>query len=969
MQTHYETFEFISEHLIETLSVKVHTFRHKRTGAMHYHLAADDDHKVFMVALRTVPEDSTGVAHILEHTVLCGSERFPVRDPFFMMIRRSINTFMNAFTSSDWTAYPFATENDKDYQNLLQVYMDAVFFPKLDPLDFAQEGHRFEFETMTDANSPLTYKGVVFNEMKGAMSSPVSTLWQVLTGELYPTSTYHYNSGGEPEVIPDLTHQQLVDFHRTHYHPSNAVFMTYGNQNPAMLQADFEALALARFEQPIEPIYVATEQRFNTPKVVEQAYALDEEDVSNKTHIVMGWLLGLNKNPMDVLKGHLLSSVLLDNSASPLRFVLEQTELATAPSPLCGLEDSNKEMAFVVGVQGSEPEHAQAIEDLIINELQRIVKEGVDQSQVEAMLHQLELSQREVGGDSYPYGLELMLAALPAALHEGDPVALLDVDKVLLQLQQEVSHPDFIPKLVQAWLLDNPHRVRLTLKPDTQLSAQREQAEKTKLAQIQAGLTEQQKQAIIEQAVALEQRQAQQDDPNILPKVTKEDVTPEIIQVLPKQTLQQTGGKVTAYERGTNGLVYEQLIVDMPDLTSEEQALMPLFNSCLTEVGSGGRDYLDTQSLQAAVTGGVSARSAVRADLADNTAYHSHFMLTGKALNRHHQDLAILLQQTLLTVDFSETERLRDLVGQIRSSMEHRITGAGHSLAMSAATQAFSPVAQWNFQRSGLAGIQFIKQLDKSLEEESALQAFAQQLAVIRDKIAQAPKQALLVADETGFHQAWSGVSALLDECSGTQIDHLTLAQPSAINHQAWLTSTQVNFCAQAYPAVMWGHDDAPLLSVLSACLRNGFLHSAIREKGGAYGGGASFDAEAGALVMYSYRDPRLMDTFADFERALDWLMTSATQEQVDEAILNIVSAMDKPGSPAGEAKKAFYQELYGRDHAKRTAYRQAVLNADLAQIRAVGERYLQSQATRAVLTQASQSDILTTNGFELIKL
>ncbi len=969
MPTSFETFEFISEDFIDSLSVKVQTFRHKVTGAMHYHLAADDDHKVFMVALHTVPEDSTGVAHILEHTVLCGSERYPVRDPFFMMIRRSINTFMNAFTSSDWTAYPFATENDKDFKNLLDVYMDAVFFPNLDPLDFAQEGHRFEFETPTDASSPLTYKGVVFNEMKGAMSSPVSTLWQVLTSELYPTSTYHYNSGGEPGDIPDLTHAQLVEFHRSHYHPSNAVFMTYGNQTPAQLQADFERLALARFSHPIEPIYVETEQRFSAPKVVEQSYALDEEDTTQKTHIVLGWLLGLNKDPMDVLKGHLLASVLLDNSASPLRFVLEQTELATAPSPLCGLEDSNKEMAFVVGVQGSEPEHAQAVEDLIINELQRIVDEGIDQSHVEAMLHQLELSQREVGGDSYPYGLELMLGALPAALHQGDPVALLDVDKVLLALQEEVSHPDFIPNLVQAWLLDNPHRVRLTLKPDANLNTQREQAEKAKLATIQQTLTAAEQQAIIDQAVALEQRQAQQDDPTILPSVTKDDVNPEIIQVLPKQSEQVAGGKITAYERGTNGLVYQQLIVDMPELTAAEQALMPLFNSCLTEVGSGGRDYLTTQSLQAAVTGGLGARSAVRADILDKTAYHSHFMLIGKALNRHQQDLADLMQQTLLTADFSETARLRDLVAQIRSSMEHRITGAGHSLAMSAAVQAFSPVAQWNFQRSGLAGIQFIKQLDKALQDQTALEDFAHQLAVLRDKIASSPKQALLVADDAGYDPAYAAMGALLNASTTSNAQSLRLAQPTVVQHQAWLTSTQVNFCAQAYPAVMWGHEDAPLLSVMSACLRNGFLHSAVREKGGAYGGGASFDAESGALVMYSYRDPRLMETYADFDRALDWLVTSATQEQVDEAILNIVSAMDKPGSPAGEAKKAFYQELYGRDHDKRVAYRQAVLNADIIGVRALGERYLQAATTRAVVTQASQSDVLTANGFELIKL
>ena len=965
MQTSYETFEFISEHPIESLSVNVLTYRHKVTGAMHYHLAADDEHKVFLVALRTVPEDSTGVAHILEHTTLCSSERYPVRDPFFMMIRRSINTFMNAFTSSDWTAYPFATENDKDYQNLLQVYMDAVFFPRLDPLDFAQEGHRFEFEKMDDASSPLTYKGVVFNEMKGAMSSPISTLWQALTTELYPSSTYHYNSGGDPEVIPELSYQQLVDFHQTHYHPSNSVFMTYGNQKPAALQEEFEKLALARFSDQIEPTYVSTEQRITTPKVVEQTYALDEEDTSQKTHVVLGWLLGLNKDPMDVLKGHLLSSVLLDNSASPLRYVLEQSELATAPSPLCGIEDSNKEMAFVVGLQGTEPQHAEAIERLIINELERIVKEGIDQSHVEAMLHQLELSQREVGGDSYPYGLELMLAALPGALHQGDPVALLDVDKVLLQLQEQVMQPEFIPNLIQAWLLDNPHRVRLTLTPDPELGAKREQAEKAKLAAIQAGLTEAEKQAIIDQAKALEVRQAQEDDPEVLPKVTKEDVDPHLPVIEPKQ--KQSG--FTAYERGTNGLVYQQLIMEMPDLDAEEQALMPLFNSCLTEVGSGGRDYLSTQSLQAAVTGGLSARSAVRADLKNPLKYQSHFVLAGKALNRHQADLSQLMTETLHQVDFSETQRLKDLIAQIRSSMEHRITGAGHSLAMSAASQSFSVAAKWSFERSGLAGIRFIKQLDKALDDEAQLNAFAKNLAQLRDKLAHAPKQGLLVADELGYEQAFTGFTQLLKDPVNSQSGSLALNSPEPISHQAWLTSTQVNFCAQAYPAVMWGHEDAPLLSVLSACLRNGFLHSAIREKGGAYGGGASFDAEAGAFVFFSYRDPRLMDTYADFERALNWLMTDATQAQVDEAVLNVVSAMDKPGSPAGEAKKAFFQDLYGRSHERRTAYRQAVLNADLAQLQAVAQRYLQAQPTRAVVTQTSQSDILTANGFELFKL
>ena len=346
----HSAFEFKNAHFIETLNLTVEHYQHNVTGAAHYHLATDDPQNVFLVALRTVPMDSTGVAHILEHTTLCGSEKYPVRDPFFMMIRRSLNTFMNAFTSSDWTAYPFATENRKDFQNLLQVYMDAVFFPELNELDFSQEGHRFEFEEMTNPDSDLTYKGVVFNEMKGAMSSPVSTLWQTLTSELYPTNTYHYNSGGEPEDIPDLTYQQLLDFHKYHYHPSNAVFMTYGDISAFEHQTQFEELGLERFKGTVPQVHVDLEQRYTEPKVIEKSYALDEDDTANKTHIVMAWLLGQNQDPLNVLRGHLLSAVLLDNSASPLRKALEDTKLATAPSPLLGFEESNKEMAFVLRV-------------------------------------------------------------------------------------------------------------------------------------------------------------------------------------------------------------------------------------------------------------------------------------------------------------------------------------------------------------------------------------------------------------------------------------------------------------------------------------------------------------------------------------------------------------------------------------------------------------------------------------------
>lgn len=965
----HPAFEFVAQHAIESLNLTVEHYRHKVTGAEHYHLAANDPQNVFLVALRTVPMDSTGVAHILEHTVLCGSEKYPVRDPFFMMIRRSLNTFMNAFTSSDWTAYPFATENRKDFQNLLQVYMDAVFFPNLHELDFAQEGHRFEFEEIDNTESPLTYKGVVFNEMKGAMSSPVSTLWHTLNETLYPTSTYHYNSGGDPKDIPNLSYAQLKAFHKTHYHPSNSVFMTYGDISAKDHQTQFEALALGRFDQEIEKIEVPTEKRMDSPKKIQAPYAFDEESLQEKTHIVLGWLLGENKDPAEVLKAHLLSAVLLDNSASPLRKVLENTDLAKAPSPLCGLEDGHKEMVFAVGVQGSEADRAERIEALIFDELKRIVKEGVASDHVEAMLHQLELSQREIGGDHYPYGLQLILQGLSGALHGGDPVALLNTDQLLLRLAEDIKSPDFIPNLIQTLLLDNPHWVSVTLVPDAELAEKDKAEEKSRLAAIQAKLTEAEKQDIVAKSQALQRRQSRADDIDLLPEVTKDDVPSEIRQQQPKK-LSTIHFPVTGYEAGTNGLTYEQLIIDLPALDEREKMLLPLFNSCLTELGFGGRDYLSTQERLASVTGGLSARSTVKSNLYDTDQFYGHFILSGKALNRNHEQLAELLQDALLTSPFDELSRIKDLLGQMRTSLDQGITGSGHSHAMRAAVQNMSPVARWQYERSGFVGIRSVKSLyDEIQNSDDALSELATTFDSIRNKLLKSRKQALVVSDEQGLDVSHANLSeGWADLSKGELPGNLALSANHAPVKEAWTTNTQVNFCAAAFPTVPSGHSDAPKLSVLGACLRNGYLHSAIREKGGAYGGGATYNAEASAFSFYSYRDPRLMETFNDFNAARQWLASKeATQQKVDEAILNVISALDKPGSPAGEAKKAFYQHLYGRSLDVLEDYREGVLSTSLQDLQEMAQTYLKPEkASYAVLTHTGQTDTLKEEGFDI---
>ncbi|MEW6765062.1 MAG: insulinase family protein [Pseudomonadota bacterium] len=949
---HHSAFVFKRRQWIEALQLHVDEFEHPATGARHFHLAAQDNNNVFLVGLRTVPQDSTGVAHILEHTALCGSERFPVRDPFFMMTRRSLNTFMNAFTSSDWTAYPFASQNKKDFMNLLDVYLDAVFFARLDALDFAQEGHRVEFARADDPESELVFKGVVFNEMKGAMSNPVSTLWQSLTKHVYPTVTYHHNSGGEPEAIPDLTHEQLVAFYKRHYHPSNAVFMTYGDIPAAELQAMFQDKALARFQKIDPNTTVPAEQRYTEPKAVTESYAVEGE-TADKTHIVVGWLLGENADLEGLLEAQLLSGVLLDNSASPLMQALETTRLGSAPSPLCGLEDSQKEMLFAAGVEGSNPEHAGSVEQLVLDVLHKVAEEGVPLAMVEAVLHQLELSQREITGDSYPYGLQLILHALPAAIHDGDPVALLDLEPVLARLRARIQDPEYIKGLVSRLLLDNKHRVRLALVPDTGLSARKVEAEKVRLELMKAGMSEADKQAVIEQAKALLTRQAQQDDPEILPRVTRQDI-PGTLDIPVPAKVDEGTRRTTWYDASTNGIVYSQVVMPMTALSDDELALLPFVTGMISEVGAGEHDYLTMQQRLSAATGGIGAYASVRAHLDDEQQTRGYMVLSGKALARNGAALQGLMREVLETARFDELPRLRELVAQTRFAREQGVTSAGHSHAMAIAASRLSPSARLAHRWSGLQGLQSLKALDDGLDEVASLASFAERLGALHRKLLEAPREWLMVAEGRSFAALAEAQAATWGEAAAG-VSAVALPGVRATTREAWLTNTQVHFCAKAYPAVPVDHPDAGPLALLGAYLRNGFLHRAIREQGGAYGGGSSYDPESASFRFFSYRDPRLSDTLADFDRAIDWLHGEGHSAQaLEEALLSVISSIDKPGSPAGEAKKAFHNALHGATPERRMAYRARLLDVTLDDLRRVASQYLKpEQASIGVLTHA----------------
>jgi len=952
----HPAFEWKNAHKIDSLNIVVEEYEHRQTGAQHFHIAADNTENVFLVAFRTTPFDDTGVAHILEHTSLCGSEKYPVRDPFFMMIRRSLNTFMNAFTSSDWTAYPFASQNKKDFQNLLRVYLDAVFFSRLDVLDFAQEGHRVEFSEMDDPTQDLVYKGVVYNEMKGAMSSPMSTLWQTLTHHVFPTTTYHYNSGGDPASIPDLTHAQLLAFYKTHYHPSNAIFMTFGDLSAETLQTQFETLALDRFERLDQRIEVGDEKRYEAPIAVTESYALDDQ-TEHKTHLILAWLLAPCTDLDALLEAHLLSSLLMDNSASPLLQALETTDLGAAPSPLCGLEDSNKEMSFMCGLEGSDPEHAEALQALVLTVLEKIAQEGLPQARVDAMLHQLELGQREIGGGGYPYGLQIILSALPGAIHRGDVVGLIDIEPALDKLREKVKDPQFVAHLVQRYLLDNPHRVRVTLTPDASLSATVQAQEMARLSAMKAAMSEDEKQAVVDLAKQLKARQEDEGNPDSLPKVGLEDV-PDAVDIA---TGSEQGDNIAYYPQGTNGLVYQQIVVELPDLAPELQRLFPYFNACFTELGVGAQDYLSMQEKQSSVSGGIHASVSMRGTLDDIQNVRGFFVLSGKALQRNHVALGDLLKETFEHIRFDEVTHIHELISQIRARREQSITDSGHSLAMLAATSRLSPTGYLANEQRGLAGIKALIAWDKALDDDGEMATLVAQFKALHAALLAAPKQFLLVGEAE--HQAAyvQALAAQWPEPGKPAVSAFTMAPMREHTQQLWVTSTQVNFCAKAYATVPIAHPDAAALTVLGGFLRNGFLHRTIREQGGAYGGGASHDSATATFRFYSYRDPRLQETLKDFDRSIEWLLHEKHEwRQLEEAILGVISQIDKPGSPAGEAQQAFHESLFGRTPEQRQTARQRVLAVTIEDLQRVGKQYLSTEqaSVAAITSQATFDDV-----------
>jgi Zn-dependent M16 (insulinase) family peptidase len=929
---------------------------HQRTGARHIHIECPDDNNGFAVFFPTAPEDSTGVAHILEHVVLAGSERYPVRDPFFSMTRRSLATFLNAMTSADSTMYLFSTRNAKDFTNLLDIYLDATFFPRLTEDAFKQEGIRFEFEDPADPKSGLRYKGVVFNEMKGALATPGAAMGKAIGKTLFPGLPYEHISGGDPQDIPNLTWEQLRRFHAVHYHPSNAYFYTYGNQSLSTTLEMIERNVLERFQRLTFDEPLANVTRFKKPiSAVEPFPASPSEDNSRKSQALVAWVTIPTANSFQLLAMKVLSEVLLANAGSPLRKALIDSGLGTAIADGSGLNDDYRESVFGAGLKGIDANDSEKVQGVVLETLERLVAQGIDQSQVDAAIHGLEFEKRERSNAGFPYALRVLFASMPAFQYGGDPYSALNFDADLEHLQKVRAEGRFFENLMRSELLDNPHRALLTVVPDTTLEERQRKAELDRLAAIEASLTEAEKARIVEEALRLKADQEAKQDLSVLPTLELTDI-PMKFEDVSSNDVSLRHATVEFYPQPTNGITYLDVRADFSKLSAEEKDLLPLFSRILTHSGAAGQDYAQIASRIAATTGGVGAAAQVQS-LAAVDDYIESFVISGRALDRNAKPFIELVTDLIARLEI-DPKRLKEVIAEMATRLESSLAGLGFQFAILRAHSKLSSEGALNDSLQGIGMLHTMRRLARLTEPE--LKDLAARLDQIRTKLFQPTSIRIIVTCEEAMidplKELLTAFIAILP-ANGTPHGGAK-PQPLEQTPEARSAPVPVAFNVRIFKTVRYTHQDAPALLVLANYLRDTFLHRELREKGGAYGGYANAGIASGTFYFGSFRDPNIVRTYDVFDQAVKWVTEGEIDtESLKEAILGACGDVDPLESPDIKGRREATQRMTGFTREARERFKQRLLHVTADDLRRVTQTYL--AAGRPVQMTVAGADLI----------
>lgn len=930
-------YEILDEHRVEDVQSDGFILRHKKSGARIAILSNNDDNKVFYIGFRTPPEDETGVPHIIEHTTLCGSKKFPVKDPFIELAKGSLNTFLNAMTYPDKTVYPVASCNDQDFKNLMDVYLDAVFNPNITKYEeiFKQEGWHYE---LTGKDDELKINGVVYNEMKGAYSSPDEVLSSQIYRSLFPDNTYSKDSGGNPEYIPKLTYEAYLDFYHKYYHPSNSYIYLYGDMDVVerLEWLDREYLSLYDYKKVNSEIN--KQPAFDEIKNVEAQYSITMDDSQeNKTYLSYNRVVGDSLDEMLYQAFDVLDYALVSSPGAPVKQALIDAGIG---DDVYGSYDAGiLQPVFSFVAKNANASQADEFESIIENTLKEVVKTGINKEALLAGINSSEFKFREADFGQFPKGLLFGLNCLDSWLFDDmKPFIHLECLGTFAKLRKAVD-TDYFEKLIQEYLLDNTHGSSVTVKPKRGLGNEREEALAKELSDYKASLSDEEIKKLIEDTEHLKKYQEEpssDEDLRKLPMLTRADMKKN---AMPFSNIEDEllDVKVVRHDIESNGIDYISFLFDAGDFAQSELGYLGFFTNALGLVSTEKYSYTDLANATNIYTGGISTGTASHPDIKDRNNFVFKFEVKLKVLEKNLDKALELMEQMLLSSDFTDTKRLGELVAQIKARLQANLSSSGHLVAAMRSMSSFSRYALYQDELKGVAFYRSICHIEKELSESP--KSVSDKLAAIAKKLF--ARNRMLISF-TGNNEAYGNAKPSLEKviagfnkmsAVGNQAEvHFNTAK------EAFIDASQIQYVAKTGDFICEGYEYTGALRLLRIILSYDYLWINVRVKGGAYGCMNTF-LRSGESYFVSYRDPNLSDTLDVYDRIPEYIKNFSPDERdMTKYIIGTFSALDTPMNPEAKGSRSLSAYLEGITYEQIQKERNEILNAQPEDIRRLAD-------------------------------
>lgn len=930
-------YEILDEHRVEDVQSDGFILRHKKSGARIAILSNNDDNKVFYIGFRTPPEDETGVPHIIEHTTLCGSKKFPVKDPFIELAKGSLNTFLNAMTYPDKTVYPVASCNDQDFKNLMDVYLDAVFNPNITKYEeiFKQEGWHYE---LTGKDDELKINGVVYNEMKGAYSSPDEVLSSQIYRSLFPDNTYSKDSGGNPEYIPKLTYEAYLDFYHKYYHPSNSYIYLYGDMDVVerLEWLDKEYLSLYDYKKVNSEIN--KQPAFDEIKNVEAQYSITMDDSQeNKTYLSYNRVVGDTLDEMLYQAFDVLDYALVSSPGAPVKQALIDAGIG---DDVYGSYDAGiLQPVFSFVAKNANASQADEFENIIENTLKEVVKTGINKEALLAGINSSEFKFREADFGQFPKGLLFGLNCLDSWLFDDmKPFIHLECLGTFAKLRKAVD-TDYFEKLIQEYLLDNTHGSSVTVKPKRGLGNEREEALAKELSNYKASLSDEEIQKLIEDTEHLKKYQEEpssDEDLRKLPMLTRADMKKN---AMPFSNIEDEllDVKVVRHDIESNGIDYISFLFDAGDFAQSELGYLGFFTNALGLVSTEKYSYTDLANATNIYTGGISTGTASHPDIKDRNNFVFKFEVKLKVLEKNLDKALELMEQMLLSSDFTDTKRLGELVAQIKARLQANLSSSGHLVAAMRSMSSFSRYALYQDELKGIAFYRSICRIEKELSESP--KSVSDKLAAIAKKLF--ARNRMLISF-TGNNEAYCNAKPSLEKVIAG-FDKMSAVGNQAEVHfntakEAFIDASQIQYVAKTGDFICEGYEYTGALRLLRIILSYDYLWINVRVKGGAYGCMNTF-LRSGESYFVSYRDPNLSDTLDVYDRIPEYIKSFSPDERdMTKYIIGTFSALDTPMNPEAKGSRSLSAYLEGITYEQIQKERNEILNAQPEDIRRLAD-------------------------------